>query len=87
MYECCRCINRSGCINNASLEVDAFTVVVAVVVVAVVVVMRVERVEKVERVERVERVVGSAVVGMVFVAFAVHVLLPGGQGNMFMPSQ
>ena len=78
MYECCRCINRSGCINNASLEVDAFTVVVAVVVVAVVVVMRVERVE---------RVVGSAVVGMVFVAFAVHVLLPGGQGNMFMPSQ
>ena len=81
MYECCRCINRSGCINNASLEVDAFTVVVAVVVVAVVVVMRVERVE------RVERVVGSAVVGMVFVAFAVHVLLPGGQGNMFMPSQ
>ena len=81
MYECCRCINRSGCINNASLEVDAFTVVVAVVVVAVVVVMRVERVEKVER------VVGSAVVGMVFVAFAVHVLLPGGQGNMFMPSQ
>ena len=84
MYECCRCINRSGCINNASLEVDAFTVVVAVVVVAVVVVMRVERVEKVEKVER---VVGSAVVGMVFVAFAVHVLLPGGQGNMFMPSQ
>jgi hypothetical protein len=81
MYECCRCINRSGCINNASLEVDAFTIVVAVVVVAVVVVMRVERVEKVER------VVGSAVVGMVFVAFAVHVLLPGGQGNMFMPSQ
>ena len=81
MYECCRCINRSGCINNASLEVDAFTVVVAVIVVAVVVVMRVERVE------RVERVVGSAVVGMVFVAFAVHVLLPGGQGNMFMPSQ
>ena len=63
------------------MEVDAFTVVVAVVVVAVVVVMRVERVE------RVERVVGSAVVGMVFVAFAVHVLLPGGQGNMFMPSQ
>ena len=47
MYECCRCINRSGCINNASLEVDAFTIVVAVVVVAVVVVMRVEKVERV----------------------------------------
>jgi hypothetical protein len=47
MYECCRCINRSGGINHASLEVDAFTVVVAVVVVAVVVVMRVERVERV----------------------------------------